>query len=293
MEDKDYTTPTSGGTTAGGAVDYTDKQVVRNLQLSLENIVNVSEAAFAKISHLKEKELLLAFGNTGCGKSTMISSLVFGPDKLEMKAVPEKKMVRGVEKTYYNKIIDQREDFKGWLAGQNFDGLFEIGHSKAESKTFIPHFYKPPDQNMIYSDIAGLMDTAGDLIEYVNCFMNKKIFNQAKKIKFIVPITKAQMKEVRGGPIVQQIEIILNLCSRSYSDVIKSIQPVITKVEQHPSPEEVYDDDDIDVLKYNLKEIFDNYLINTRREMAEELDQGKSSDGVPTGSLEDRQKMED
>ena len=88
---------------------------------------------------------------------------------------------------------------------------------------------------MIYSDIAGLMDTAGDLIEFVNCFMNKKIFNQAKRIKFIVPITKAQMKEVRGGPIVQQIEIILNLCSRSYSDVIKSIQPVITKVEQNPT----------------------------------------------------------
>ena len=87
-------------------VDLTDKAVVRNLQLSLENIVNVSESAFKKIDHLKEKELLLAFGNTGCGKSTMISSLVFGPDKLELKAVPEKKIVKGIEKTYYNKIID-------------------------------------------------------------------------------------------------------------------------------------------------------------------------------------------
>ena len=124
---------------------------------------------------------------------------------------------------------------------------------------------------MIYSDIAGLMDTAGDLIEFVNCFMNKKIFNKAKRIKFIVPITKAQMKEVRGGPIVQQIEIILNLCSRSYSDVIKSIQPVITKVEQNPSEEEINEEDDIDILKHNLKEIFDNYLINIRREKEEEL----------------------
>lgn len=56
---------------------------------------------------------------------------------------------------------------------------------------------------MIYSDIAGLFDTAGDLIEYVNCFMNKKIFNSAKKIKFIVPITKSQMRLDRGGAIVQ------------------------------------------------------------------------------------------
>lgn len=43
----------------------------------------------------------------------------------------------------------------------------------------------------MYSDIAGLMDTSGDLIDYVNCFMNKKIFNQSKKVKFIVPMSRA------------------------------------------------------------------------------------------------------
>ena len=90
------------------APDLTDKSYVRNLQLSLDNIVNVSEAAFQKISHLRDKELLLAFGNTGCGKSTMISSLVFGPDKLEVRKIPEVRIVRGVERTYYNSIIDQK-----------------------------------------------------------------------------------------------------------------------------------------------------------------------------------------
>jgi len=46
---------------------------------------------------------------------------------------------------------------------------------------------------------------------------------------------------------------------------------VITKVEQNPSEDEINEEDDIDILKHNLKEIFDNYLINTRREKEEEL----------------------
>ena len=38
----------------------------------------------------------------------MISSLVFGPDKLEVRKIPEVRIVRGVERTYYNSIIDQK-----------------------------------------------------------------------------------------------------------------------------------------------------------------------------------------
>lgn len=88
---------------------------MKNLQLSLEHIVNVSEAAFWKLNHLKDKELMLAFGNTGCGKSTMISSLVFGADKLELKTIEEKRMIRGAEKICKTKVIDQKQEFKDWL----------------------------------------------------------------------------------------------------------------------------------------------------------------------------------
>ena len=65
-------------------IDLTNKEYVKNLSLSLENIVKVSEEAFKKISHLKNFDLLLALGNTGCGKSTMITSLVFGHENLEI-----------------------------------------------------------------------------------------------------------------------------------------------------------------------------------------------------------------
>lgn len=67
------------------------------------------------------------------------------------------------------------------------------------------------------------MDTAGELIEFVNCFINKKICNLAHKVKFLVAFTSAQMNECRGQPIVDQIEIILNLCSQNFVEVGKSI----------------------------------------------------------------------
>ena len=147
----------------------------------------------------------------------------------------------------------------------------------------------------MYSDIAGLWDTAGDFIDYVNCFMNKQVFNIAKKVKFIVPMTKAQTEDCRGQAIIQQIEVILNICSQSYQDLIKSVQPVITKVPYNPDDEDVNYDDDIDVIKANLKAIFDNYIDNYRKQRQEEINQrekaGHSAD-EEDGGIEDIEKLE-
>ena len=60
---------------------------------------------------------------------------------------------------------------------ENNMGTFEIGHSYANSKTFIPTFYEIPSQNLVYTDMAGLMDTGGPLIDIVNCFACKMLFN--------------------------------------------------------------------------------------------------------------------
>lgn len=37
-----------------------------------------------KIDHLQKEKAVILFGNTGCGKSTMILSLVYGPEALEI-----------------------------------------------------------------------------------------------------------------------------------------------------------------------------------------------------------------
>ena len=49
---------------------------------------------------------------------------------------------------------------------------------------------------------------------------------------------------------------------------------MITKVELHPSDDEINDDDEIDILKHDLKKVFDNYLVNIRKEREQELNLG-------------------
>lgn len=36
-----------------------------------------------QLSQIEGKEVILAIGQTGCGKSTMLTALVYGPDSLK------------------------------------------------------------------------------------------------------------------------------------------------------------------------------------------------------------------
>lgn len=62
-----------------------NKEQISTLRFNISNIVIVLREVFKRldVKELKEKDLILAIGNTGSGKSTMFSALVFGPDKLK------------------------------------------------------------------------------------------------------------------------------------------------------------------------------------------------------------------
>ena len=76
-------------------------------------------------------------------------------------------------------VIQVREGFKE---------DFVIGHSLTSSQTFLPCFKKLND-SLFVADIAGFQDTSGDLVEFINCFVNKKIFLRANHVKFLFPVT--------------------------------------------------------------------------------------------------------
>lgn len=183
----------------------------------------------------------------------MFSSLKFGPDQLEEVVRYDTKIIKGVERQIPKPpVIDKKQALQEQLAQENQGGLFEIGHSEAVSKTFIPHFLDDPDHQFMYGDIAGLLDANGEFMDFINCFMNKRIFNIAKKIKFIVPFTQNQLEVARGHEVIKQIEVILNICQDNIADLIESIQPVLTKCE-------ITDDDDaidLDVVHDNLVKMF-------------------------------------
>lgn len=71
------------------------------------------DEAFNYINKVQGLECVIAFGNTGCGKSTMFNSLCFGADKMKEidKFVKITKQKGGVEEVMEKKVkiidIDQ------------------------------------------------------------------------------------------------------------------------------------------------------------------------------------------
>lgn len=58
-----------------------DKDQIKSWNFNLSNVVVVLKEVFKRldVKELNDKDLVLAIGNTGSGKSTIFSSLVFGP----------------------------------------------------------------------------------------------------------------------------------------------------------------------------------------------------------------------
>lgn len=90
------------------------------MEPSLQSVIDVCRIALKEIdqSNIADKQLLIAVGNTGCGKSTMISSLVFGPEMLELKMKGSNGRRGGP------RVIDQTEALKEKLKNEKLEGLF-------------------------------------------------------------------------------------------------------------------------------------------------------------------------
>ena len=79
----------------------------------LVEMVDYLKMAKEQLSIIKDGNVILVLGNTGCGKSTMLSSIVYGPDNLELTKDPSNSKL---------KVIDKKND---GLSG------FKIGHNKS------------------------------------------------------------------------------------------------------------------------------------------------------------------
>ena len=126
-----------------------------------------------------------------------------------------------------------------------------IGHSATKSQTFLPYF-KQIDEKLFFADIAGFHDTCGDLIEFINCFVNKKIFLRANQVKFLFPVTHSQMTTNRGVEVREQLQTLQNICNVKLGSLAKSILPIVTKCSTSDS------EIDLDVIKSNMYDMFEN-----------------------------------
>ena len=80
----------------------------------MTNLVTILRHAFQNLEQVDNEDLIIAYGNTGSGKSTIFSSLVYGPDALTVKTIEIESKVpiddKGGTKTIVKKdrVIDQK-----------------------------------------------------------------------------------------------------------------------------------------------------------------------------------------
>ena len=100
-------TPTDGMSGTPNSEDILNKEVIKDMAVTLDNLVLILEEAYKKLTDINHANLILAIGSTGCGKSTMLSSLMFGPDALEMKKTKKEIDVPVPGGTFRKKMIIQ------------------------------------------------------------------------------------------------------------------------------------------------------------------------------------------
>lgn len=100
----------------------------------------------------------------------------------------------------------------------------------------------------MFTDVAGLLDSKGDLMDFLDCFLMRKILQGAATVRFLVPLTLPQIQEGRGTTARQLVKLLQQICSSTLRSSVASIQPLLTKC--RPTDE----DHDIEVLRALLQQ---------------------------------------
>lgn len=199
------------------------KEEIKKMECNFENLIPLLDLIFETFNMVEGADLVLSVGNTGCGKSTMINSLMFGTHSLEEKKLEfQVRGHRGKMKKVQRTVIEQKEEFKSKNA-------FSIGHSETESTTLIPSFVRDEVNGVIYADVAGLNDKGNQFTDFINAFIDRYIFLKAERVRFLVPITRDSNSNKLGLTMRQQIQVLQRMCSTGLTNMLDCIQPVLTK----------------------------------------------------------------
>ena len=76
-------------------------------KVNLDELYEYLIEAFDYVNKVSDQECVIAFGNTGCGKSTMLNSLVWGSSSLKLEQITEEYEV--MQKNQMVKKVFQRE----------------------------------------------------------------------------------------------------------------------------------------------------------------------------------------
>lgn len=60
--------------------------------------------AFKSLNVINNEDMIVTLGNTGCGKSTMLSSILFGPESLHIVKQGPKKLIEQKPEFQYSTL---------------------------------------------------------------------------------------------------------------------------------------------------------------------------------------------
>lgn len=130
----------------------------------------------------------------------------------------------------------------------------KIGHSPNESQTFRPEFVPNDQLKMMFIDVAGFDDTGGMLIELINNFVIKQIYNNAKSVRFLFAITHNEIVSTKGQKLREFINLLDMMCRSEISSIKESVIPILTKCK--PGDDEIDLDDVRNTIGETVEEEF-------------------------------------
>ena len=68
------------------------REEVGKMPVNLDNLIQ-SYLSMTLNTSYKDRDLVVAVGKTGCGKSTILQALIHGPNSLELKAIGKRKVI--------------------------------------------------------------------------------------------------------------------------------------------------------------------------------------------------------
>ena len=71
------------------------KMMLQKMKTSLLNLVVVIHEISQKLPQAKDQDVVLAIGSTGCGKSTMLNAILWGPESLSVQKIDVELRDRG------------------------------------------------------------------------------------------------------------------------------------------------------------------------------------------------------
>lgn len=85
-------------------------------------------------------------------------------------------------------------------------------------------------------------DSGGDLFDLINQLITKKVFSNAVQIRFIIPITIAEITEQRGTLIREHFDLLTRIFKDNITEIADSVMPILTTKKISKTEFDLYND---------------------------------------------------